>query len=250
VRLMTKKECLRAPYDLERMAREQTVLHALAGALATVAGVALIYIGYDGEEPAVSAPLSLAGMSAETLTALQRSAVVLGIRSSDFQPEHWNILCSLRVYSLGVCLRAAAASAQLASYQIQSVQFTDLRQLIFDSCNVPLQPVLQHLSALTLLASLRFCGCSEGLSVLAGGLPPLPHLSELKFSGCKLTAVPPLRRLRGLQELYLDDEPELRDMQAGVAWVDIAHQVVDAGVHTCRGGHVGCAEDAAGPASV
>jgi hypothetical protein len=217
VRLMTRKECLLAPYDFKRMASEQTVLHALAGALAAVAGLELIYTGYDGEDPAVSAPLSFGYVDTETLAALQQSAEALGIRCMDFQPEHWDILCSLRrVHSLGLCLRAAAASAQLASHQIQSVQITDLRQLIFDSCNVPLQPVLQHLSALTLLSSLRFCRCSEGLSALSSGLPPLHRLSELQFSGCKLTAVPPLRRLLGLQELSLDSEPELRDVQLGL----------------------------------
>jgi hypothetical protein len=215
VRLMTRNESL-SSYEMLRAAREQKVLHAVAAALA-LEDVAIGYFGYDGGVLAVSAPLSFAYVDTETVAALQQSAKALGIRCMDFQPEHWEIFCSLRrVHSLGVCLTSIAPSPLLDMYQIQSVQLIALRNLSFHDCAVSLQPVLQHLSALTGLTRLGFIRCSEGLSALSSGFPPLHHLSMLTFSGCKLTTVPPLRHLLGLQELYLADEPELRDEQLGL----------------------------------
>ena len=192
------------------------MLHALAAALA-LADVAIEYCGYEGEHPAVSAPLFFGHVDTEIVAALQQSAKALGIRCIDFQPEHWDILCSLRrLHSLGVCLSSIAPSPLLDSYQIQSVQLCALRSLSFHDCDVSLQPVLQQLSALTGLVCLGFNRCLKGLSALSSGFPPLHRLSVLTFSGCKLTAVPPLRHLLGLQALYLADEPELRDEQLGL----------------------------------
>ena len=203
-------------YDRTRAAAEQTVLHALAAAMA-LEKMPVTYAGQRESAPVVSAPLSFAQMDADAIAALQQSAEVLAIRCMDFQPEHWDILCSFRRLSLvGVSLNPADPLAQLASYQIQSMQLTSLRQLAFQTCSVSLQPVLQQLSALTRLEILQFRKCSEGLAVLSTGLPPLPRLSELTFMSCELTAVPPLRHVLGLQRLNLVDNPDLRDVQLGV----------------------------------
>jgi hypothetical protein len=209
---MTKHHDLHAPYDSRRAAEEQTVLHALAAALA-LEDVALEYSGDEGEGAISFAPLSFADVNMETMAALQQSLQLLFIRCTDFQPEHWELLCSLRnVYGLVVCLHSAASPAPLASYHIQCLQLSSLRELMFQQCDVSLQPLLQHLSALTQLESLSFHQCSEGLSALSSGFPLLHHLCELQFVGCTLASVPPLRHLLCLQNLYLDHERELKDV--------------------------------------
>lgn len=210
---MTKHHDLHAPYDSRRAAEEQTALHALAAALA-LEDVALEYSGDEGEEAISFAPLSFADVNMETMAALQQSLQLLFIRCTDFQPEHWELLCSLRnVYGLVVCLHSAASPAPpLASYQIQCLQLSSLRELMFQQCDVSLQPLLQHLSALTQLESLSFHQCSEGLSALLSGFPLLHRLYELQFVGCQLASVPPLTHALGLQNLYLDHERQLKDV--------------------------------------
>jgi hypothetical protein len=203
-------------YDRTRAAAEQTVLHALAAVMA-LEDMPLAYAAQQASDPVVSAPLSFAAMDADAVTALQQSVELLAISCTDFQPEHWDILCSLRhACTLGVCLTSTAPSGLLDTYQIQSVQLSALRSLSFNNCDVSLQPVLQHLSALTCLGTLQFRDCLEGLSALPSGVPPLPRLKRLTFSGCNLTVLPPLKHLLRLRDLNLDDNSKLRDVQLGL----------------------------------
>jgi hypothetical protein len=118
-----------------------------------------------------------------------------------------------------VCLESTAPPALLDSYQIQSVQLSALRNLSFTGRGVSLQPVLQHLSAMTCLRLLHFDGCSMGLAALSGGMPRLVDLVSLTFRACELTVLPPLTRLPCLKELILDENPELRDVQWGLRGV-------------------------------
>jgi hypothetical protein len=197
----------------------QTVLHALAVKMAAEA-MPLRYAAYMSDisgRKARLAPLDFAMMDAEAVAALQQSLRVLEIACHDFRPQHWDILCSLhRVSNMSLRLQNSHFRSNVPAYELQNMQLTSLRSLSFTSCNVSLQPVLQHLSALTLLTGLHFYKCLGGWPALSGGMPPLHSLMHLTLNACKLSMLPCLEQLVRLETLNLDNNPDLRDVQLGL----------------------------------
>lgn len=167
--------------------KQQEVLHALADNLAAEA-VPLQYAASmpDSGVPAgweILAPLDFEMMDAEVVAALQRSLRLLAIACTNFRPQYWDILCSLHdVSNMSLCLLRGLHYDDVPGYEVQNMQLTSLRKLTFSYCTVSLQPMLQHLSALTRLTGLHFHKCPGGWAVLSGDVPQLPSLMHLTLS--------------------------------------------------------------------
>jgi hypothetical protein len=196
----------------------QRILHALA-MTAAAKGLPLQYAGYlpDSLDREDLAPLSFVDtpINAEVVAALQQSLRLLAIRCIDFELRHWDILCSLhRVIDMTLSLGTSRCS-EWPAYEVQHMQLTSLRKLSFEQCGASLQPMLAHLSALTLLTGLHFDHCSHGWSAVSAGMPPLHSLIHLTLQACDLRVLPPLAQLVRLETLNLDNNPNLRDVQRG-----------------------------------
>ena len=201
--------------------QQQSVLHALAR-VAAAKRLPLQYAGYlpnsRSLEREVSAPLSFVHrpMIAEVVGALQQSLWLLAIRCSDFELRHWDILCSLhRVTDMTLSL-GTSHCLDWPAYEVEDMQLTSLLKLSFRQCTVSLQPMLEHLSALTLLTGLHFHGCSHSWSAVSDGMPPLHFLVQLTIYACDLRVLPPLAQLVRLEVLNLDNNAKLRDVQLGL----------------------------------
>lgn len=193
--------------------KQQSVLHALAVAVGAE-GLPLQYAGYlpDSIDREVLAPLDCEMMNAEVVAALRRSLRLLAVASVGFRPQHWEILCSLqRVSNMTLRLQ----NSDVPAHELQNMQLTSLRKLSFTLCTVSLQPMLEHLSALTLLTGLHFHHCSHGWSAVSAGMPPLHSLIHLTLQACDLRVLPPLAQLVRLETLNLNNNPNLRDVQRG-----------------------------------
>ena len=209
--------------------KQQVVLHVLADNMATEA-VALQYAACmrmpDSDIWEMLAPLDFEMMDAEVVAALQRSLRLLAIACADFRPEHWDILCSLHhVSDMSLCLLRSHLRSDVPGYEVQNMQLTNLRKLTFMYCKVSLQPMLQHLSALTRLTGLHFHKCpgAGGWAALSGDMPQLHSLVHLTLNACNLTTLPCLQQLVHLEMLNLDANPALRDVEQGLRSLTSLH---------------------------
>ena len=181
----------------------QDVLYALAGALA------------QDEVPVLAMErqvFDIGGIPAFTLNALASTLQRVTLVCRNFQPQHWEALCSLRnlqVATLQLSQQMQPPALQ-TPFAIQSMQLARLHYLKFQFTTVDVAPLMAHASGLTALTMLGFR--SSSLGTLPAHLADLPQLRALQIRGCGLAQLPPIAPRTKLVELQLQDNRALTDL--------------------------------------
>jgi hypothetical protein len=159
--------------------------------------------------------IDMGGVSAFTLNALAATLLKVTLVCHDFQPQHWEAVCSLRslrAATLQLSQRMPPPALQ-APFAIQSMQLTSLKYLNFRQTTVDaVAPLMARASGLTALTTLSFQRCSLG-GPLPAQIADLPQLHALYIVGCTLAQLPQMTALTQLEELQLQGNSALMDLQ-------------------------------------
>ena len=186
------------------------ILYALAGALAP-----------DGVPLTVNEPqvIDMGGIPAFTLDALASTLLKVTLLCRDFQPQHWEAVCSLRSLQAATLrlIQRMPPPALQTPFAIQSMQLTSLKYLSFRQTTADaVAPLMAHASGLTALTTLSFQHCSLG-GPLPAQIADLPQLQALFIVGCTLAQLPQMAALTQLEELQLQGNSALTDLQPVLA---------------------------------
>jgi hypothetical protein len=163
--------------------------------------------------------IDMGGVSAFTLNALASTLLKITLVCHDFQPQHWEAVCSLRSLQAATLQlsQQMPPPALQAPFAIQSMQLTSLKYLNFRQTTVAaLAPLMAHASGLTALTTLSFQRCSLG-GPLPAQIADLPQLQALFIVGCTLAQLPQMAALTQLQQLQLQGNAALMDLQPVLA---------------------------------
>ena len=157
--------------------------------------------------------IDMGGVSAFTLNALASTLRQVTLVCRNFQPQHWEALCSLRSLQRATLQlsQETPPSALQAPFAIQSMQLVSLRHLHFSQTTVDVAPLMAHASGLTALTALGFNASS--LRTLPAHYADLPQLRALQITHCRLAQLPPMAPLTQLVQLHLQGNHALTDLE-------------------------------------
>lgn len=163
--------------------------------------------------------IDMGGIPAFTLNALASTLLKVTLVCHDFQPQHWEAVCSLRSLQAATLqlIQRMPPPALQAPFAIQSMQLARLKYLNFRQTTVDaVAPLMAHASGLTALTTLCFQRCSLG-GPLPAQIADLPQLQALFIVGCTLAQLPQMAALTQLEELQLQGNSALTDLQPVLA---------------------------------